>query len=87
MDVMSALDKMARSDVPDLISALNRQAEAQERVATQLEELMKFLHGTTIEQVENKKKKMKDNNRKAKSETSTQVADLKDFVEKSVSGE
>lgn len=87
LDVMGALEKAARIDVPNLVSALNRQAEAQERVATQLEELMAFLHGTTIEQVEKKRKKMRNNNKKAKSDTSTQVADLKDFVEKSVNGE
>ena len=87
MDVMRAIEGMVSDDIPALISAVNRQAEAQERVAKQLEELMAFLHGTTIEQVEAKRKKMRNNNKKRKSHTSAKIKDLKDFVEKSTSGE
>ena len=84
IDVMVAMERTMNTDIPALVIALNRQVEAQERVATQLENLMSFLHGTTIEQVETKRKDMKSKNRKIQttSKTEQEVSVLKDFVEK-----
>jgi len=69
-------------------STAKRQAEALERIAKQLEDLMAFLHGTTIEQVETKKKQMKKKNNthhkvKGKTVPLNEVEVLRAFVEKS----
>ena len=75
MDVMQAqLRTMSQ-----LLELQERQVVAQEKIAEQLEQLMNFLHGTTIEQVEKKRKEMKNKNRKKPNKA--KVEDLKRFVE------
>lgn len=56
---------------------MKRQADAIERVALQFEQLMQFLHGTTIEQVEEKRKEMRNKNRSNKATKSVET--LKKF--------
>jgi hypothetical protein len=70
-------------ELPALVEVLTRQAKAQERVATQLENLMSFLQGTTIEQVETKRNEMRSKNRKKQTTSNPQreVEVLKDFVD------
>lgn len=60
---MQAQERFLQHDVPKLLAQMERQADAIERVALQFEQLMQFLHGTTIEQVEEKRKEMRNKNR------------------------
>lgn len=76
MDVLQAQENFLHMDVPKVLAQLKRQADAIERVALQLEQLMQFLHGTTIEQVEEKRKEMRNKNKKS---STTSVESLKDF--------
>jgi hypothetical protein len=79
MDFMHIVER----ELPALVEVLTRQAKAQERVATQLENLMSFLQGTTIEQVETKRNEMRSKNRKKQTTSKPQreVSVLKDFVD------
>tara|TARA_Y100000004_G_scaffold189882_1_gene246163 strand:+ start:978 stop:1226 length:249 start_codon:yes stop_codon:yes gene_type:complete len=63
----------------DLLEVQKNQAEAMERIANQLEEMMKFLHGTTIEQVERKRQQMK---KKTKENDTSQVDAMKEWLDK-----
>ena len=63
MDTMTALIS-ALSDVPNLLAVQEKQAESLERIAKQLEDLMGFLQGTTIEQVEEKREEMRNKNQR-----------------------
>lgn len=63
----------------DLLEVQKNQAEAMERIANQLEEMMKFLHGTTIEQVERKRQQMK---KKTKDNDTSQVDAMKEWLDK-----
>jgi len=76
MDVM----QMQIRTMTKLLELQEVQAEAQVMIAEQLAQLIKFLHGTTIEQVESKRKEMKNKNRKKPNKA--KVEDLKQFVEK-----
>ena len=76
MDVMRAQERFLHRDVPEMLAQMKRQADAIERVALQLEQLMQFLHGTTIEQVEEKRKEMRNRNKKG---STASVESLKDF--------
>ena len=77
MDVMQAQERFLQRDVPELLAQMKRQADATERVALQFEQLMQFLHGTTIEQVEEKRKEMRNKNRSKKATKSVET--LKKF--------
>ena len=63
----------------DMLEIQTNQAEAMERIANQLEEMMKFLHGTTIEQVERKRQQMK---KKTKKNETSEVEAMKEFMQK-----
>ena len=63
----------------DMLEIQTNQAEAMERIATQLEEMMKFLHGTTIEQVERKRQQMK---KKTQKNDTSEVEAMKEFMQK-----
>ena len=62
----------------DMLEIQKNQAEAMEKIATQLEEMMKFLHGTTIEQVERKRQQMK----KTQKNDTSEVEAMKEFMQK-----
>tara|TARA_B100000902_G_scaffold324153_1_gene318223 strand:+ start:5627 stop:5887 length:261 start_codon:yes stop_codon:yes gene_type:complete len=63
----------------DMLEVQKNQAEAMERIANQLEEMMKFLHGTTIEQVERKRQQMK---KKTQKNETSEVEAMKEFMQK-----
>ena len=63
----------------DMLEIQRNQAEAMERIANQLEEMMKFLHGTTIEQVERKRQQMK---KKTQKNDTSEVEAMKEFMRK-----
>tara|TARA_B100002019_G_scaffold292795_1_gene317155 strand:+ start:7123 stop:7383 length:261 start_codon:yes stop_codon:yes gene_type:complete len=63
----------------DMLEIQKNQAEAMQRIATQLEEMMKFLHGTTIEQVERKRQQMK---KKTQKNDTSEVEAMKEFMQK-----
>ena len=82
MDTMRAQIN-ALKDVKQLVEVQTRQAEALERIATTVEELQAFLHGTTIKQVEDKRKDLKNKNRKkGKSSEKAKIAEAKAFLDK-----
>ena len=78
MDVLQAQENFLHMDVPKVLAQLKRQADAIERIAMQFEELMAFLHGTTIQQVEEKRKEMR---KQVKSKKTDEVKSLKQFQE------
>ena len=59
MDVM----QMQLRTMTKLLELQEKQADALDRIAKQCEDLMAFLHGTTIEQVESKRREMKKKNK------------------------
>ena len=90
MDVM----QMQLRTMTKLLELQEIQADALDRIAKQCEDLMAFLHGTTIQQVETKRKEMRkknkgvqmvDNRVKPTDKRAPEgVQELKDFVEKSL---
>jgi len=60
-----------------VLEAQEAQVKAVESIANQLEELMNFLHGTTIEQVERKRKQLK---KKTKKNDLSEVEAMADFI-------
>lgn len=77
LDVMQEQERFLVHGVPKLLAQMERQADAIERIALQFEQLMQFLHGTTIEQVEEKRKEMRNKNRSKKATKSVET--LKKF--------
>ena len=82
LDVMREQERFLVHGVPKVLALIERQAEALERIANTFEDIQKFLHGTTIKQVEDKRKDLKNKNRKTgKSSEKAKVAEAKAFLE------
>ena len=60
-----------------VLEAQEAQVKAVENIANQLKELMNFLHGTTIEQVERKRQQLK---KKTKKNDLSEVEAMADFI-------
>jgi len=60
-----------------VLEAQEAQVEAMEKIANQLEELMNFLHGTTIEQVVRKRQQLK---KKTKKNDLSEVEAMAEFI-------
>tara|TARA_B100000282_G_C31710671_1_gene480954 strand:- start:1287 stop:1568 length:282 start_codon:yes stop_codon:yes gene_type:complete len=82
LDVMQEQERFLVHGIPKLLVLMERQAEALERIAKTVEDIQTFLHGTTIKQVEDKRKDLKNKNRKkGKSSEKAKIAEAKAFLE------
>jgi len=82
LDVMQEQQRFLVHGIPKLLVLMERQAEALERIAKTTEDIQAFLHGTTIKQVEDKRKDLKNKNRKkGKSSEKAKIAEAKAFLE------
>lgn len=83
LDVMQEQERFLVHGIPKLLVLMERQAEALERIAKTVEDIQTFLHGTTIKQVEDKRKDLKNKNRKkGKSSEKAKIAEAKAFLDK-----